>query len=134
MWIIIFLFICTVLDIKTRRLPVWIMIIGSVAAILFRLLNWGNHTALWIGGMLIGCLFLLLSRWTKEGFGYGDSWMILILGISLGLWDILFLLSIALTCSGILAIMLLEKGHWSKKISFPFVPFLMLGYVGVLCW
>lgn len=74
----------------------------------------------------------MLSKWTREGLGYGDSWMILILGISLGLWDILLLLSIALICSGILAIMLLIRGKWSRKVSFPFVPFLMLGYVGVL--
>lgn len=76
--------------------------------------------------------FLMLSKWTREGLGYGDSWMILILGISLGLWDILLLLSIALTCSGILAGILLIKGKWSKKVSFPFIPFLMVGYVGVL--
>ena len=131
-WVIIFLFICTVLDIKTRRLPVWFMIVGNVAAVVFRLLNWGQNTALWIGGIVIGIVFLLLSKWTKEGFGYGDSWMILILGISLGLWDILLLLSIALSCAGLLALFLLARGKWSQKVAFPFVPFLMLGYVGVL--
>lgn len=132
MWIIVFLVICTILDIKTRSLPVWFMIVGNIAAVVFRLFNWNQRPGLWLGGMAIGLIFLLVSKWTKEGFGYGDSWMILILGISLGLWDILLLLGIALTCSGVLACVLLIKGGWSRKISFPFIPFLMLGYVGVL--
>lgn len=132
MWIIIFLLVCTVLDVKTRKLPVWFMLLGSVAAVAFRAINLGEDTVTWVGGIIIGIFFLMLSKWTGEGLGYGDSWMILILGISLGLWDILLLLSIALISSGILAVMLLIRGKWSRKVSFPFIPFLMLGYVGVL--
>lgn len=132
MWLIIFLLVCTILDLKTRKLPVWFMFLGSTAAIIFRIVNWDSDAINWFGGIIIGIFFLMLSKWTREGLGYGDSWMILILGISLGLWDILLLLSIALICSGILALMLLIKGKWSRKVSFPFVPFLMLGYVGVL--
>lgn len=132
MWVIIFLLICTVIDIKTRKLPVWFMVVGTILAVIFRFLNWGQDTIVWMGGILIGVAFLLLSKYTKEEFGYGDSWMILILGISLGLWDVLLLLSIALTCSGLLALVLLKGEGWSRKVSFPFVPFLMLGYVGVL--
>lgn len=132
MWIIIFLLVCTILDMKTRKIPVWFMLLGSAAAVVFRIVNWGQDTATWVGGIVIGIFFLMLSKWTREGLGYGDSWMILILGISLELWDILLLLSIALTCSGILAGILLIKGKWSKKVSFPFIPFLMVGYVGVL--
>lgn len=132
MWLIVFLTVCTVFDIKTRTLPVWFMILGNVAAVVFRILNWRQENVLWLGGIVIGIVFLLLSKWTKEGLGYGDSWMILILGISLGFRDMLILLSIALICSGLLAVILLARGGWSKKISFPFIPFLMVGYVGVL--
>lgn len=132
MWVIVFLMICTAIDMKTRKLPIWFLSVGTILAVIFRLLNWGQDTAVWIGGILIGAAFLLLSRCTKEEFGYGDSWMILILGISLGLWDVLLLLGIALTCAGLVALVLLKKKSWSRKVSFPFVPFLMLGYVGVL--
>ena len=131
MWIGIFLTACTVFDLKTRRLPVWLMIMGSVTAVIFRISHWEDGALLWLGGMLTGMFFIAVSWRTGEQVGYGDSWMILILGLYLGLWDVLWLLSIAFTCSGIVAVILLIKGKWSKKVSFPFIPFLMLGYMGV---
>lgn len=87
---------------------------------------------LWIGGAGIGILFFFISKYTREAIGYGDSWIILLLGIYLGLWDLLWLLSIAFTVTGVLAVFLLAFRKCSRKITIPFVPFLTLAYVGVM--
>lgn len=87
---------------------------------------------LWLGGAGVGILFFVVSKFTKEAIGYADSWMILLLGIYLGLWDILWLLSISLIISGIVAVILLIKFKYSRKIAFPFIPFLAIAYIGVM--
>ena len=43
-------------------------------------------------GLVIGIGFLLISKWTEEQIGYGDSWLILILGVYVGFEKLLILL------------------------------------------
>lgn len=103
MWILIFLLGCAWVDLKTRSLPVWVLTLASVSMGIFRVCNWKNSTWLWLGGAVVGVLFLIISKCTKEAIGYGDSWMILLLGVYLGLWNILWLLSIAFVLSGVMS-------------------------------
>ena len=82
-------------------------------------------------GGLLGGLFFLVSRWTKEAFGYGDSCIITILGIQAGLWNLLSILWGAFFAAAVFAVFASIKGSWNRKTAFPFVPFLTLAYVGV---
>lgn len=132
MWILIFLIGCACLDLKMKSLPVWLLMTASVSLGIYRVCNWEESGALWLGGAGIGILFLIISRLTDEAIGYGDSWMILLLGIYLGLWDILWLLSIAFVLSGMTSVVLLVRNRYSRKLSFPFIPFLALSYAGVM--
>lgn len=81
---------------------------------------------------MVGVLFLIISKCTKEAIGYGDSWMILLLGVYLGLWNILWLLSIAFVLSGVMSAFVLRKNKYFSKVSFPFIPFLAVSYAGVM--
>lgn len=98
----------------------------------YRIWNWEGGALLWLGGAGVGALFLAVSRISDEALGYGDSWLILFLGILLGLRDILWLLSMAFMLSGAFSIVLLMRNRYSRKMSFPFVPFLALAYMGVM--
>lgn len=81
----------------------------------------------------MGTVFLLVSRWTKEAVGYADSWLIFILGLGLGIRKLLIVLSVAFFCSGILAaVLLFQKQKRKKEIAF--IPFLLVGYLGVIGW
>lgn len=133
MWVLIFLTICALIDIRKRQIPVWLLILASVCLSIFRILHWRESTVVWLGGIAVGIVFLIVSKLTDEALGYGDSWMILLLGIYLGVWDLLWLLSIAFLLSAIMAAIVLFKNKWSRKAAFPFVPFLAVSYMGVLC-
>ncbi len=85
-------------------------------------------------GVLLGMLFLVISKVTKESIGYGDSWIFLILGGVMGIWKLLICLIIAfLTCFvygiGIIAI---KKCRMKEEV--PFLPFLFLAYfITIMC-
>lgn len=132
MWILMWLTGCALIDIRKREIPVWILVLASAGIGIFRVLHWENNTAVWIGGIVVGVVFLLVSRFTEEALGYGDSWIILLLGIYLGLWDVLWLLSIAFMLSGVVAAVVLFRHSWSRKAAFPFIPLLAVSYIGVM--
>ena len=66
---------------------------------------------------------------TREGMGYGDSWSILILGIYLGVWKLLEVLSTAFMLLGAAAVICLVGKKMSRKYRLPFLPFLAAGYL-----
>ena len=81
------------------------------------------------GGAGVGILFLLVSKVTREGFGYGDSWAILALGIYLGLWGVLDVLVGTFCFLAVAALVCLTAKKMSRKHTIPFIPFLAAGYL-----
>lgn len=129
-------FICMVVlaglsiaDIRSRRIPVYILISVNLAVLGYQLLIEKGDVWLIAGGIGIGVLFLLVSMVTREGMGYGDSWIILILGIYLGLWKILEVLLAAFFFLLAAAVICLSVKKMSRKYKLPFIPFLAAGYL-----
>lgn len=120
------------IDVKYRQIPNLVLLGSSVLVGCFRIWHIGEPAFLWVAGSCIGIGFFLLSRCTNEAFGYGDSWVILLLGVFLGLWRVLSLLTIAFCLSMVAAGICLVKSKWSRKKGIPFIPFLAAGYLGVL--
>ena len=127
-----YLSLLSVLDIRTGKLPVWILIFGAVASGAYQII-WGKQP-MWmiLSGAAVGALFLLVSRVTREGLGYGDSILMGILGIYLGVEKLLSVLSVAFLLSAILAVIVLAFRKFRRKSAFPFVPFLCMGYISTL--
>lgn len=122
----------SVMDIRQRKLPVRILIAGAVfpAAACF---TQREIPATFIAaGCAVGIVFVLISRWTRESFGYGDSILIMIMGAFLGFWNILSLLMAAFLMAAVYSVILMVKYHFNRKYSFPFVPFLTAAYIGGL--
>lgn len=132
MWALIFLLGCACFDLRSRSMPVWFLVMGSIGTGIYRVCHMQHNPMLWMGGAGIGLLFFLVSKCTKEAIGYGDSWIILLLGVYLGVWNVLWLLSIAFVLVGGMALVYLAKNTYGKTISIPFVPFLAIAYAGVM--
>ena len=127
-----YLSLLSVLDIRTGKLPVWVLVFGAVASGIYQIV-WGKQPIRMIlSGAAVGLLFLLVSRVTREGLGYGDSILMGILGIYLGVQKLLSVLSVAFFLSAILAVMVLVLRKFRRKSAFPFVPFLCIGYISML--
>lgn len=116
------------LDFKYRRLPVWLLSGACLGAVTYQLF-WGRMDLCAVaGGIILGCLFLGLSRITGEAFGYGDSIGMVALGVFLGVWDMLEVLSYTFLGLAAGAVILLAFKKMSRKAALPFYPFLAAGY------
>ena len=132
MCILILLIICALWDLKKKEIPILFLVLMGVIVLTNVLLKkqvdwWGTSS-----GMLVGVLCLLCSKYTKEAIGYGDSWLILELGIYLGGVQLLQVLMVASLIAGVVSLFCLWKRDWKRKTTLPFVPFLALAYSGVL--
>lgn len=119
----------SIADIHSRRIPVYILISGSLAALGYQFFIKKSDVWLMAGGIGIGVLFLLVSAVTREGMGYGDSWTILILGSYLGVWKMIEVLLTAFLFLGAAAVICLSVKKMSRKYKLPFIPFLAAGYL-----
>ena len=119
----------SVIDIHFRRIPVDILVMASIAALVSQGIT--RQADLWMaaGGAGVGILFLLVSKVTREGFGYGDSWAILALGIYLGLWGVLDVLAGTFCLLAAASLICLTAKKMSRKHTIPFIPFLAAGYL-----
>ena len=130
----IYLFVGTIGDLIKRELSVIYLTSGTVLAVLFQAINHRNMWYISVCGAAIGVAFLLLSKYTDEQIGYGDSWMILNLGIYFGIWELILWLGIVLGVSFLFSCAGLACRKLGRHTRIPFYPFLMLGYIGVVVW
>ena len=126
------LIICAVTDWKEKRIPVSLLVLATLASGAFSLLCENVVLSSRLLGAGVGIIMFLISKSTKEAIGYGDDWLILMLGIYLGCGKLLQLLLWASLLVGVVALYFLYKKKWNKGITLPFVPFLAVGYAGVM--
>ena len=132
-WIIwAFLSMCAVCDSRKKRIPAILLIGMSVAVLVFVLCFKKTMIGAHLLGGLLGVVFFLVSKYTKEAVGYGDSWLILLLGLYLGRFEALRVLLLASIGAAVYALFCLWKHHWKRDVTIPFAPFLAVAYVGVL--
>ena len=82
-------------------------------------------------GLLPGGLMLVLAFFSREAIGVGDAVLFLALGIFLGLWESLLLLTGSLVLAALAGLFLWFRKK-SMKLAFPFVPFVLISYVFML--
>lgn len=119
----------SIMDIQMRKVSVYMLAAAGAGSILYQLLAGKMNLWLLAGGCLIGVSFVLLSEITDEGIGYGDSIGILVLGIFLGFWRVLTVISTAFFLLLCVLIPVMWKKRMSRKAALPFYPFLTGGYL-----
>lgn len=121
----------SVTDLKYRKVSGAMLMSASVLAAGYVLVFGRDQIWMNLGGLFAGAFFLLVSKVTKEGLGYGDSWLICILGFYLGTWELMELLMIAWTGAALTAMIVLMRKRYNRKAVLPMVPFITGGYVTV---
>lgn len=119
----------SVTDLKCRRISGAMLMLGSILAAGYMLLAGKEHIRPALGGLMIGLVFVLVSRVTREQLGYGDSWLMCILGAYLGTWNLLALLCTAWMAAALAAIAVLAARRCGRGTALPMVPFITAGYV-----
>lgn len=126
------LIVLSIIDIRYRKVPREMLIIGSAIAVTYQLVMRETDIRMLLGGMGIGIIFLLVSKVTEEGIGYGDSWGILCMGMYLGLWKLIEVLAGTFFLLLFAAILVLSVKRMSGNCGLPFFPFLLGGYLALL--
>lgn len=131
-FMLLFLGVCSLKDLKTRRIPTYLLVTCSIILFLSLFVDTGRKIPDTIEGICIGTLSCMISRYTKEAIGYGDSWIILLLGAYLGGKKLLELLLLAFFLAGIVSFGILVRKKWKRDCVIPLVPFLTIAYIGVV--
>lgn len=127
---LVYMIILAVMDIKKRQVHLGFLLSGIIWGILAGMCERKVLAGEIIAGAVVGVLFILLSKLTKESFGYGDSILIVIMGVFLGFWNLIAVLFISFFLAALFSIIMLLKTKFNKKSKFPFIPFLMASYAG----
>ena len=127
-----FLGLNTVSDIRTKKILVWSAWAFGLFGLIYGFV--GNEMSLFQGllAILPGILFLIISKMTKESMGYGDGVIVLVMGVYISIQKLVGSLMLALILAAAWSVILLVFFRKRKQEEFPFVPFVLLGYLGGL--
>ena len=108
----------------------WLLWAGSLGVLLISLWNTRLNLFPLFQGAVPGIVLGIISWITREAVGYGDVWIITLLGIYLGIWDTVTLVCMRSFSAYAAVGCLVWKNSEDTRI--PFVPFLTAAYVGVV--
>lgn len=130
-FIIIFLIFNTICDIRTKKLPILGLIcFGAAGAAINIFLPEYSFFELLLG-MGTGIVLLIISRATSgQMIGEGDGILFIITGLFIGGINNIKLLLWAALLSAIIAGALLMTKKAVGKDRLPFVPFVLIAYIG----
>lgn len=130
--LLIILLVCGIQDIKSKRISLWIIILGALLIVSGALISGRCSVFDRIGGLAVGACVLLISIATKGKIGLGDGLLLCVTGLTLGFWGNIELFGLALLLAAVLSIFLLVFRLADRKKSIPFVPFLFFGYLFIM--
>lgn len=123
---------CAVDDMRNKRVLLHPALSFAIVGLLLHI--WFQNISVYsmLAGILIGIVFLGISRVTRGKIGMGDGVVLVVSGIYLGFLDNMELLLHGLLFCGIWSLFLLVFRKKKKEDEVPFVPFLFLAYVEML--
>lgn len=132
MGISLYLFWGSVQDIKTKSISANYLNVGFAVGSFFLLIAF-KEKSICIEEVLVslspGIFLLLWSRFTKEKIGYGDGFMLLIMGMCMEEMKVWYLCQLSFLLCAIFSIGMMGMKKLSKVSTIPFVPFLCISYL-----
>lgn len=139
MWVKVILFlllgICAVFDSIRQEIPLAVVWLGIALAVLWHLWD-GQEEMTWVTAVLSvfpGAAFWAVSFLTVEKVGYGDGWMLVMIGLFTGPGICFMILLTGLMLESVVVLVLLAVRKISTDKTVPFAPFLLMG-MGVVMW
>ena len=125
----LYLLLMSIIDIKQRSISRLSILLGL--AICVGLFTHAQELT-WVdlcGGVIFGIFFLGLSKITRERIGYGDSLLILLLGIGLGYRQQMIVVFMAFFISALFSFIMIWRKKLKKHSAIPFIPFIGVAYL-----
>lgn len=119
-------------DWRTKQISCLALVAMSILVLVLRIVLVEDTVWSTLGGMAVGAVFFLISKCSEESVGYGDCFLILLLGIFLGGKALIEVVLTATLLTSLFSIGVCMIRGWKKKYTIPFAPFLALAYIGVV--
>ena len=134
--LLVFLFIVAMFDIKTKQVSSKLCGIFAVCAIVLLIVSKlsGREISIfsYIGGILIGVLFIVVAKISAGAIGAGDGMVMAVAGLYVGFERNLEILFIAFLASALVGIFLWITRKKKRKETMAFLPFILTGYLASL--
>lgn len=137
----IMLCVCSVEDWREKKVSLWKIAVYAGLALGYGILEvilFGERIDIWLTqrilGSIPGIVLLLLGKLSKEAIGYGDGFLVVIIGMSMGFWEGMGSLLTAFFGIFVAAGYIFMKEKRSKGREIAFVPFLLMGMAGAGLW
>ena len=131
--IVVFLGFNSWQDIRKREISLWTVIILILAGT-GKAVYLGKTDLSYLAAIGIGAGIILLSLISGGAVGIGDGLIMIGLGAVLPFDELCGTFFAGLLCSCLWGIILLILSGTGRKTQMPFVPFLLLGYIGGLIY
>lgn len=128
-WTTIFLVLCTITDLKERKIYVLFSAINWIVILAINILFLKADIRSIFGGIALGLVFFAVSLLSKEAIGKGDAFVIMILSSVLGVILTLQILIWALGTCALFLMLGISLKKINRKTKVPFMPFLCLGWI-----
>lgn len=122
-----FMAICCVFDIRKKEIPVYIIMVFGIVSLVIVAIKQKPELYSALCSLIPGAVMLGLSLCTKESIGYGDGFVVLVLGVMLGFAKCTVAVLAGLFLSAIAGLVLLVLKKVRGKSRMPFMPFLAAG-------
>jgi leader peptidase (prepilin peptidase)/N-methyltransferase len=114
-------------DVRKNSIPLWWLFgNGLLAVVVLYVSDAALSEALL--GLLPGTILLILALVTGERIGKGDAFLVMVLGLYLGLWVCFSVLLLSLFLAAAFGVFRKAVRHVSMKRSVIFTPFLCMGF------
>lgn len=120
--------VCAYTDLRYRKVFRRVTGLYFLLAAAGRLCCAGEGMTELLCGPLPGLFCLLLAWATRQALGYGDAFLLIVCGISLGFQGVILLSGGAFFLAGIWAMVLFCRKR-DRKQQLPFVPFLLISMI-----
>lgn len=118
-------------DIRSRRIPVWMLALGGTAAVLAVVCRCGFTSAEcmdMIKGCIPGAILLLMAAATGKA-GTADGFVLIFLGISTGGKICLVVFMLSLLLISMFSVILLVFRRVGRSTRLPYLPFLSVAWL-----
>ena len=129
--ILIHFFICSILDIKQRAIPVVFIYVGVIIAEFVYLVDGGKESSIQNSIFIpcvIFCIFFILSK-LQLGLGEADAFFFFMIGLTFGNRIMLESVVVSFFMCGLLATGMLIFKKADRKQEIAFVPFIFLACI-----
>ena len=114
-------------DVKRKTVSMRMAVLFGVLALAVEIYV-KDPVFVWLAGAVPGCFLLLLSRVTREAVGYGDGVTLAVIGLFTGFAQAMgiFMGALLILCPVALLFLIWKR---DRKMTLPFVPFLLAAYL-----